>query len=179
MTRVVVLGLPDASRYAHAERIAVQLGVPYLSFGDCMRAAVAGATSAGTRLKAAMDEGALAPKNLVLEIMRDRLLQLDCAHGFVLVGFPTDFDQARELDTWLLTQGFRIDQALLFETRRASSSSPSAQGLQEANFNLSDLKLEILREQLQACVAFYKPQGKLLSVDATASTDMVLRQLSL
>ncbi len=98
---VVVLGPPGAGKGTQSRMIAAKMGVPHLSTGDMLREQVGRGTKLGKKAAAIMQAGDLLPDELVNRMVRERLKQLDCAHGFVLDGYPRTVAQARSLDQML------------------------------------------------------------------------------
>ncbi|MGD9495945.1 MAG: adenylate kinase [Armatimonadota bacterium] len=96
-TNVVLLGAPGAGKGTQAKMLGAKLGVPHISTGDILRAAVAQGTELGCQAQGYMDRGDLVPDELVIGIARERLAQPDCAAGFVLDGFPRTVAQAEAL----------------------------------------------------------------------------------
>jgi adenylate kinase len=95
--RVVFLGPPGAGKGTQAALIAKELGVPHLSTGDILRAAVAAHTPLGQKAEGHMRAGGLVPDELVLEILHERLKQPDAQVGYLLDGFPRNLAQAEAL----------------------------------------------------------------------------------
>jgi adenylate kinase len=87
--------------------------LPQISTGDLLREAVKAGTVLGKRARAAMDAGELVTDDIVLGIIAERLAQPDCAHGFILDGFPRNLSQARELEPVLQKIGQSLDAAVL------------------------------------------------------------------
>ena len=95
--RVVFLGPPGAGKGTQAATIARELGVPHLSTGDILRAAVAAKTPLGLAAEGHMASGGLVPDELVLQILRERLGEPDAKVGYLLDGFPRNLAQAEAL----------------------------------------------------------------------------------
>jgi adenylate kinase len=93
-----MLGPPGAGKGTQAERFAQANHVPKISTGDILREAVRTGTELGRAAKAVMDAGRLVSDDLVLEVVRERLVREDAAQGFVLDGFPRTVAQAEALD---------------------------------------------------------------------------------
>lgn len=96
----MLLGAPGAGKGTQAKRLVARMGVPQISTGDMLRAAVANGTELGLRAKAFMDGGQLVPDELVIGIVRERLSAADCAKGYILDGFPRTVEQAEALDAF-------------------------------------------------------------------------------
>ena len=95
--RVVFLGPPGAGKGTQAAQIARELGIPHLSTGDILRAAVAAKTPLGLAAEGHMRSGGLVPDDLVLKILHERLDQPDAKVGYLLDGFPRNLAQADAL----------------------------------------------------------------------------------
>jgi len=109
---VVLLGAPGAGKGTQAERIISTYGVPHISTGDILRAAVSNATTLGLEAKRYMDSGELVPDSVVIGLVKDRLSEPDTEPGFILDGFPRTTAQAVALDAELESLGKRIDAAV-------------------------------------------------------------------
>ncbi len=96
--RVIFLGPPGAGKGTQASRLAARLGVPKISTGDMLRAAIAEGTPLGREAEPLMAKGHLAPDALSVALVRSRISEPDCASGFVLDGFPRTLPQARGLE---------------------------------------------------------------------------------
>lgn len=96
-TNMILLGPPGAGKGTQAEFLVKSYGVPHISTGDMLRAAVAKKTALGLEAKGYMDAGKLVPDELVVGIVRERLAEADCEKGFLLDGFPRTIPQAEAL----------------------------------------------------------------------------------
>lgn len=118
MRRVIFLGPPGAGKGTQAATLAREMGVPHLSTGDLLRAAVAAQTDLGREAEGHMRAGRLVPDDLVLRLLRERLDQPDAQEGFLLDGFPRNVAQAVALGRITLVDrvlDFRIPSAALIE----------------------------------------------------------------
>jgi len=110
--KLVLLGPPGAGKGTQAERIKAHYGIAHLSTGDMLREAVAADTEVGRQAKAIMDAGRLVPDEVMIRLVAERIVQPDCARGFVLDGFPRTLAQAEALDALLAERGEQLDAVL-------------------------------------------------------------------
>ena len=106
--KLIFLGPPGAGKGTQAEKISENLGIPQISTGNILRAAVKNGTECGLKAKSFMDAGALVPDEVVIGILKDRIAEDDCKNGFILDGFPRTVPQAEALET----MGVRIDKVI-------------------------------------------------------------------
>lgn len=99
--RMVFLGAPGAGKGTQARLISESQGIPQISTGDILRAAVREGTPLGREAQGYMERGELVPDSVMVGLIRERLSCEDCANGFILDGFPRTLDQAEALDALL------------------------------------------------------------------------------
>lgn len=102
---MILFGPPGAGKGTHGPKIEDMLGIPQLSTGDMLRAAVANKTDVGKKADAIMKAGGLVSDDIVVGIIRERIQEADCKHGFILDGFPRTLKQAQALDVMLAKEG--------------------------------------------------------------------------
>ncbi|WP_300513687.1 adenylate kinase [Aliiroseovarius sp.] len=120
---LILLGPPGAGKGTQARMLEDKFGLVQLSTGDMLRAAVAAGTDAGKAAKAVMEAGDLVSDEIVINILRDRLAEDDCAKGVILDGFPRTTVQAQALDTLLGESGQKINAAISLEVDDAAMVS--------------------------------------------------------
>jgi len=113
--KLILLGPPGAGKGTQAKMLADRFGIPQISTGDILRAAVKEGTPMGVRAKAFMDAGGLVPDEVVVGIVRERLQKSDCAGGFILDGFPRTVAQADALKDNLRQLGKDLDAVVSLE----------------------------------------------------------------
>jgi adenylate kinase len=113
--RIILLGPPGAGKGTQAKLLVERLGVPQISTGDMLRAAVKAGTPLGREAKAYMDRGALVPDGVIIGLVRERLQSTDCIRGYILDGFPRTVAQAEALEKALLDLRLSLDHVLFLE----------------------------------------------------------------
>jgi len=106
---LILLGPPGAGKGTQAQNLSAEYGLAKLSTGDMLRAAVASGSELGLLAKDIMARGALVPDEVMINLIRDRIKQDDCAKGFILDGFPRTEAQAEALDAMLATEHKTLD----------------------------------------------------------------------
>jgi len=112
---IVLLGPPGAGKGTQAKRMVERYGIPQISTGDMLRAALKEGTPLGLEAKKYMDKGELVPDEVVVGLVKERIQQPDCAKGFMLDGFPRNVGQAETLDGMLGDLSKRIDHVVCIE----------------------------------------------------------------
>ena len=107
--RIVLLGAPGSGKGTQSQRLVERHGIPQISTGDLLRAAVANGTDLGLKAKESMDSGRLVDDDIVLGMIRERLSEPDARRGFILDGFPRNLAQARALGALLDELGQPLD----------------------------------------------------------------------
>ncbi len=95
--RLILLGPPGAGKGTQAQYICDEYGIPQVSTGDMLRAAVKEGTTLGRKVKEVMDSGALVSDEIIIALVKERITQDDCGNGFLFDGFPRTIVQARAL----------------------------------------------------------------------------------
>ena len=186
--RLVLLGPPGAGKGTQAARLVEKHGVPQLSTGDMLRAAVAAKTPIGLRAKEIMDAGALVPDEVVIGLIDERLGASECANGFILDGFPRTVAQAEALQELLERRGLTLDAvlelavdegALVDRMRKRVDETRAAGGAVRADDNPESFKtrLETYRAQTAPVSAHYAKRSELTRIDGMAPIEDVTAEI--
>ncbi|NQD38118.1 adenylate kinase [Permianibacter sp. IMCC34836] len=108
--RIILLGAPGAGKGTQAQYIKERYGIPQISTGDMLRAAVKAGTELGLKAKSIMDAGQLVTDDLIIALVKDRLTQDDCKNGYLLDGFPRTIVQADAMRS----NGIHVDHVIEF-----------------------------------------------------------------
>ncbi len=112
---IILLGPPGAGKGTQAKRLIDKYGIPQISTGDMLRAALKEGTPLGLEAKKYMDAGTLVPDSVVIGLVKERIQKPDCAKGYMLDGFPRNVSQAEALDKMLGELGMKIDHVVSIE----------------------------------------------------------------
>jgi adenylate kinase len=177
-TRIVILGAPGAGKGTQAVAIARDLGIPHISTGDMLRAAVAAETPVGLKAKAIMDAGRLVGDDIVIGISEDRLAQDDASKGFILDGFPRTAAQAEALDALLERLGSALDccLALTVDTEEVVArllKRAEIEGRADDNEETIRERMRVYDQQTAPLLDYYRERGLLREVEGMGSVEEV------
>lgn len=186
--RLILLGPPGAGKGTQAQRLVDRHGIPQLSTGDMLRAAVKAGTEVGKRAKTVMDAGQLVSDEIVNQIVSDRVDEPDAAKGFILDGYPRTVPQAEALTRILAGKGLKLDavielkvdeSALLKRMEKRVAETAAAGGQVRADDNPDSFRkrLNEYREKTAPLSAYYAGTGQLKTVDGMADIDVVTAEI--
>ncbi|HAG52367.1 MAG TPA: adenylate kinase [Alphaproteobacteria bacterium] len=112
---IVFMGPPGAGKGTQAQILQENLQIPKLSTGDMLRAAITAGSEVGKKAEALMKNGDLVPDEVVVGIIKERIIQADCATGFILDGFPRTINQAQALDKMLKDNNLIVDKVICLD----------------------------------------------------------------
>lgn len=197
--KLIMLGAPGAGKGTQAQLLSDKLGMPTISTGAIIRGAIKNETPTGKEAKGYIDRGELVPDEVVIGIIKDRLLEDDCKNGYILDGFPRTIYQAKALDA----MGIEIDKVLDIEVkdeliierlsgRRECSScgatyhivnNPSSKGdicercssplvtRKDDNPETIKSRLDVYHKQTEPLIEFYKTKGNLAEIPGNGDVE--------
>lgn len=201
---IVLLGAPGAGKGTQAQKLIDAHGIPQISTGDILRAAVAAGTPLGLEAKRYMDSGELVPDEVVIGLVKSRLAEPDAEKGFILDGFPRTTAQAEALDTELGALGKAIDSAIAITvdpevivarltSRRvcracgaitnasAGATCPKCGGelYQRDDDNEATVRnrLDVYERSTAPLIDYYRAQGFLHEIDGDRPVDVVFGEV--
>ena len=180
--RLVLLGAPGSGKGTQATCLKTELGVPHISTGDMLRAAVAQGTAMGLKAKAVMDAGQLVSDDILLGMLEERLAQDDATSGFILDGYPRNLAQADALDHLLAKIGQPLDAVIQLEVPNVTIIGRceirfKAEGRADDNPDTVRKRLAIYAEQTAPVADFYARRGKLQVVDGVGELSEVTARM--
>ncbi|MCY1668428.1 adenylate kinase [Rhizobium sp. SL86] len=182
--RLIFLGPPGAGKGTQAKRLTEKYGIPQLSTGDMLRAAVSAGTEIGKRAKAVMDAGGLVSDDIVNQIVAERIEEADCGKGFILDGYPRTVPQAMALSEAMKAKNLTLDavielkvdeEALVrrIESRVAETIAAGGTVRSDDNPEAFRKRLAEYRAKTAPLSAYYEEQGELVALDGMADVDAV------
>lgn len=182
--RLILLGPPGAGKGTQAARIVEKYGIPQLSTGDMLRAAVAAGTPVGVKAKEVMEAGGLVSDEIVIGIIADRINEADARKGFILDGFPRTVAQADALGAMLTSRGLKldavielkVDQARLVDriVNRAAEAKAAGQPIRKDDDpDVFKTRLAAYNRDTAVVAPYYAAKGQLTVLDGMQPIDQV------
>jgi adenylate kinase len=186
--RLILLGPPGAGKGTQAQRLVEKYGIPQLSTGDMLRAAVKAGTPVGLQAKAVMDAGELVSDAIVNAIVAERIDQPDCANGFILDGYPRTLVQADAVESMLAERGIGLDAVIEFVVddkalvgrivKRAEDAKAAGQPVRkDDNPVVFEERLREYYKKTAPLIGYYYAKRTLKSVDGMAGIDTVTGEI--
>ncbi|TVQ40828.1 MAG: adenylate kinase [Wenzhouxiangella sp.] len=181
--RIVLLGPPGSGKGTQAALLKDRLGVPHISTGDLLRAAVRDGTALGIKAKAAMDAGELVSDELMLDLIEERMGAADIKSGYILDGYPRNLAQARALDDVLARMELPVEKALALIVDEEQIVQRLAQrareeGRSDDTEEVVRNRLAVYREQTAPVTGYYADRNLLVEVDGVGSIEEINQRLN-
>lgn len=202
--RLMLLGAPGAGKGTQAKFLIEKYGIPQISTGDILREAVKEGTEMGLKAKEAMDNGQLVSDDIIIGIIKDRLVKEDCKKGFILDGFPRTLVQAEELEILMKELNISLDKVISLNVpdeeiveritgRRVSKTTgkiyhikynpPVDENPEDLIIRKDDNKETVVKrlcayhEQTAPLINFYKTKGVFAELDGTKQIEEITKDL--
>jgi adenylate kinase len=179
---IVFIGPPGSGKGTQSKRLLEHLRIGHLSTGDLLREAKAAGTPLGKLAAEYMDHGRLAPDNLVLELVAEKLDDTRYLAGCMFDGFPRTLAQSRSLDEMLTKRGTPLDLALELRADKDELVTrmlkrAAAEGRPDDNPQTIAHRFEVYRQQTTPLLDYYRFKGILSVIDAMGTPDDVFARI--
>lgn len=180
--RLLIMGAPGAGKGTQATALAERYGIPAISTGDIFRDNIRRETELGLKVKAIIDSGEYVPDEVTEDIVASRLLEEDCADGFLLDGFPRTTHQANFLDDLLASKGQKIDAvvSLLVDPDVLVSrlvDRATVEGRTDDNEETIRRRMEVYAGQTAPLLSHYEAKDVMVEVEGTGTIDEVRERM--
>ena len=181
---IILLGPPGAGKGTQAQRIVSGRGMVQLSTGDMLREAIANGTELGLKAKAIMDRGDLVADDIILGMIREKLVSPECGAGVILDGFPRTVAQAEALDIMLAELDQRIDAVIELQVDEAALIDRIENRARETGGARADDNAEVLKKRLAVyheltapILPYYGDRGMVQVVDGMQPIETVASRI--
>ena len=179
---VMILGAPGSGKGTQGKILAGHLGIPQVSTGDLLRAAVKAGTPLGKQAQGYMDQGLLVPDEVIIGLIREILDSDTGRSGVLMDGFPRTVAQAGAVDRILGEKGNRVDHVALLEVDEQELvqrllARAAKEGRSDDNLESIQRRLRVFHEQTEPLLAYYETQGVVRRVAGMGDIDAIQQRL--
>jgi adenylate kinase len=176
--RLVILGGPGAGKGTQAQNLCRHFEIPLISTGDMLRQAIAAQTPLGQQVQDFVEKGELVPDEIMIQLMRQRLLQADTSRGWLLEGHPRTAFQAEELDFLLEDLNHHLNWAIWLDVPDDVLMSRSiARQRSDDTPEVIQHRIESFRDYTMPMLDYYEYRDRLLKVDGNQSIEQVHQEI--
>jgi adenylate kinase len=182
MKNVMILGAPGSGKGTQGKLLAEYLGIPQVSTGDLLRAAVKQGTALGVKAKGFMDQGLLVPDEVIFGLIQEILDSTRAAKGVLMDGFPRTIPQAEAVDRMLAAKRATVDRVLLLEVDEAELTQrllgrAAKEGRTDDNIDSIRQRLRVFHAQTAPLIAFYEGRGIVKRVAGTGAVGEIQQRM--
>lgn len=180
---IIIFGPPGAGKGTQAAKIADKYNIAHVSTGDMFRSAVKNGTDLGVKAKSYMDKGELVPDDIVIGIIKDRIIEYDCTNsGFLLDGFPRTIPQAEALDKMLSDENLEISKVVSLEVDDSEIikrilKRQELEGRSDDSASIVRNRIEVYRSQTEPLKEYYRDHDKLVEIDGVGEVESVFDEI--
>jgi adenylate kinase len=180
--RLLLLGPPGAGKGTQAAKLVQDLGIPQVSTGDMLRAAVKAGSPVGREAKSYMDAGELVPDSVVVGVAEERLSQEDATSGFILDGFPRTVVQAEALDSLLDRLGVKLELCVSLQVKddelvERLLKRAELEGRSDDNEEAIRIRMREYRDKTAPLIDYYREKGVLVEVSGIGDVGDVAQRI--
>lgn len=178
MMRLILLGPPGAGKGTQAVRLTKKFDIPQVSTGDMLREAREKKTLLGQEAESYMKEGTLVPDPIVIGIVKERLQEEDCHHGYILDGFPRSVAQAEALDTTLESMGHALTAVISIEVPEDKLLGRLlARKREDDNETVIRERLRVYAKQTEPLIDYYRSRDLVKIIDGVGSIEEIFEKI--
>jgi adenylate kinase len=179
---ILLLGAPGSGKGTQGKLLAERLGLPKITTGDLLRAAVQQGTRLGREAKTYMDKGQLVPDAVILGLIKDQLDKPEAANGAILDGFPRTAAQAELVDRTLAERGARLHHILLLDVAedelvRRVQGRAAVEGRSDDTPATIRTRLEVYQRDTAPLIAHYAQRGNVRRVPGSGTVDEIAMEI--
>ncbi|HEY2806903.1 MAG TPA: adenylate kinase [Gemmatimonadales bacterium] len=180
----MILGAPGSGKGTQGKILAQSLGIPQVSTGDLIRAAMKSGTPLGVAAKGYYDQGLLVPDDLIFGLIQEILDSPPARPGVLMDGFPRTIPQAEAVDRMLMAKQSKVDRVVLLEVAedelvRRLLARAEKEGRSDDNMDSIRKRLQVFQAQTAPLIAYYDGRGIVKRVPGTGSVDDIATRMAL
>jgi adenylate kinase len=183
MLNIVLFGPPGAGKGTQSDKLIDSYELVHFSTGDILRAELAAETELGKKAKAFMEKGELVPDEVVIGMIRAKVLINKGAKGFIFDGFPRTVAQAEALDSLLEAENIPISGMIALDVehdelvKRLQGRAKVSGRADDADINVIENRIDVYNKSTLPVMDYYKAQGKLQLIDGIGSIDDIFGRI--
>ena len=172
--RLVILGGPGAGKGTQAKLLCSNLGIPCLDIGQILRQRIISETEVGQQAKPYVEQGELVPDEIMIQFVRQQLLEPNVAKGWLLDGYPRTAFQAEELDFLLEDLEQQLNWAIYFNVPEMVLKKRSLERSRaDDQLGIIERRIELFYQRTIPILEYYEPRGRLLDINGEQPPEQI------